>query len=509
MVSHASNWCTILVAAMIGVVPMKALAAPSETLRVAISTDPNTLDPLNAYLPISTTVDGLLFDGLFRFDAKNNVEKDLATDVTYSADGKVLTVKMVTGRRFANGAPLNATAVAASFNRLLDPANASIYLGLYKVLGEAKAVGEDTVEFHLSELSGHALILLASETAAIVDVGAAKALGTEFNRHPVGSGPYIVGDYIGGERFTLVPNPNYNGPRPPKLAEIEFVTAPEDGSRMALIETGEADIVERVPPESITAINALPGASAIVSPSMFSINTEAVLRGPLLDKRVREALNLSIDRDGITKGVLGGLGTPSVGFVGPGTQDGLRKTFPPLPYDPQKAKALLAEAGYKPGQLSLTITCPTGRYIKDAQICQAIQGQWQAIGINAKANVIDRGSWLKIIGLPPEQRTDNFALVGRGTPGIDFTLYRLFYTGVNRTGYSDPHVDALLTKGRACSDLNEQAKIYGEIQQIIWSDQPFVFLWYQSQVHGVSKAVSGFMARMDETMDFDDVSVKR
>lgn len=511
MRSNTCIWRSMLAAAMLGLAAAATAAAPTETLRVGISTEPDTLDPVSGYLPVSTTVNLLLFDGLFSLDAKNNIQKNLATDYSYSADGKILTVRMVTGRRFASGAPLNAAAVAASFKRLLDPATNSIYLGLYKVLGEVKAIGEDTVEFHLAEPNGHALVLLASTTASIVDVAAAKTLGSEFNRRPVGSGPYVVKDYIGGERFSLVPNPNYNGPRAAKLAKIEFVTAPEDGSRMALIETGDVDIVERVPPESIPAVNASSRAVAQIAPGMFSINAEMVLRGPLLDKRVRQALNLAVDRNGITKGVLGGLGTPSVGFVGPGTQDDLRQTFTQIPYDPQKAKALLAEAGFKPGELSLTITCPVGRYIKDVQICQALQGQWQSIGINAKADVIDRGSWLKIIGLPPEQRKDQIALVGRGTFGMDYTLYRLFYTGVttNRTGFSDPRIDKLLSEGRATTDPKQQARIYGEAQSIIWNEQPFVFLWYQNQVHGVSKAVSGFQVRMDEVMVFDDVSVKR
>lgn len=488
-----------------------AISAPTETLRVAIGTDPDTLDPMSGYLPISFTVDQLIFDCLFRFDAKNNILKSLATDYAYSADGRILTVKIATGRRFANGAPLDAAAVAASFKRLLDPANGSIYLGLFKVLGEVKAVGEDTVEFHMSEPNGHALVLLANSAASIVEVNAAKTLGSEYGRHPVGSGPYAIKDYIGGERFSLVPNPNYNGPVPAKLSKIEFITAPEDGSRMALLETGVVDIVERVPPESIQILNSLPDASALIAPSMYSINAEAVLRGPLLDKRVREALNLAVDRRGITKGVLGGLGSPSTGFVGPGTQDSLHATFDPIPYDPQKARQLLADAGYKPGQLSLTLTCPTGRYIKDAQVCQALQGEWQSIGINVKADIVDRGSWLKTIGLPPEQRTDNIALVGRGTTGIDYTLYRLFYTNVstNRTGFSNAQVDSLLTAGRATTDMERQKSVYADIQKIIWDERPFVFLWYQNQVFGVSKAVTGFQPRMDEVMVFDDVAVKR
>jgi ABC-type transport system substrate-binding protein len=511
MLSKTGIRRSLLATAIIGAAAAQAAAAPTGKLRIAISTDPDTLDPITSYLPISYTIDNLVLDGLFKFDAENQIEKDLAADYSYSADGTVLTVKLVKGRKFASGAPVDAAAVAASFTRLLDPANKSIYLGLYKVLGQVKAVGDDRVEFHLSERNGHVLVLLASAAASIVDVNAEKKLGTEFGRHPAGSGPYVVKDYIGGERVSLVPNPNYDGPKPAKLAEIDFMTAPEDGSRVALMETGAVDIVERVPPESIASIKDLPNASVLVAPSMFSINAEMVLRGPLTDKRVRKALNLAVDRAGITKGVLGVLGTPSVGFVGPGTQDSLRKTFAPLSYDPAKAKALLKEAGYKPGQLSLTITCPTGRYIKDVQVCQALQAEWQAIGVNVKADIIDRGSWLKIIGMPPSERKDNMALVGRGTPGMDFTLYRLFYSGVstNRTGFNDPKVDELLTKGRTTTDPKEQVKIYGEIQKIIWDEQPFVFLWYQNQVFGVSKAVTGFKARRDEVMVLDDVTVKR
>lgn len=126
----------------------------------------------------------------------------------------------------------------------------------------------------------------------------------------MGSGPYIVRDYVGGERITLVPNPAYNGPAPARLQQIEFIVAPEDGSRMALLETGDVDIVERVPPEAIPAIQALRNAEVLFLPSMFSINMELVMRGPLADARVRRALNISVDRDGITRSVLGGLGIP-------------------------------------------------------------------------------------------------------------------------------------------------------------------------------------------------------
>lgn len=500
-----------LLALLCAALPLAVTAQPSGQLRVAVGVDPDTLDPITNALPIGNAIDILVLNGLYRLDAANNIEPDLATGYSYSPDGKILTVKMVTGRRFSNGDPLNAEAVAASFNRLLDSSTGSIYAGLYASLGKAVAVGEDTVEFHLTEPNGHALMLLANSAATIVNVPAARRMGAQYARRPVGSGPYIVRDYVGGERITLVPNPAYNGPAPARLQRIEFIVAPEDGSRMALLETGDVDIVERVPPEAIPAIQALRNAEVLFLPSMFSINMELVLRGPLADARVRRALNISVDRDGITRSVLGGLGIPSVGMVGPGTQDDLRRTFDPLPFDPERAKALLREAGYGPGQLSLTITCPTGRYIKDVQVCQALQGLWQAIGITVRANIVDRGTWTNVVGAAPDSRRDNMGMVGRATAGMDYTLYRLFYTGVgaNRTGFSNARVDELLRLGRGTTDPERQKAIYGEVQQIIWDEAPFVFLWYQKQALGVSKAVRGFEVRPDETMLFHNITIQR
>lgn len=477
---------------------------------MALGTGATTFDPVFNDLPAGDTVDRLVFDGLFRFDDQDVVQKDLAEQYQYSDDGLTFTVKIARGRVFANGDPLDAAAVAASFERLLSPKTGSIYRGLYGTLGKVEASSDDTVVFHLAQKNGHLLTLLASSPAKIVDVRQVAAAGTEFGRKPMGSGPYQVEKFIGGESYRLVRNPKYNGPRAATLDAIEFVIAPEDGSRMALLQTGDVQVAERVPAESMDAIRKLPDATVMTVPDMFSLNLEMVLRGPLADKRVREALNLSVDRAGIIKGLLRGLATPSVGMPGPGTQDALRATFAPLPYDPKKAQALLAEAGYKPGQLSLTLTCPNGRYVKDAQICQALAGSFASVGVKVKANVIDRASWTAIVNSPIDARKDNFALVGRGTAGMDYTLYRLFHTGVdtNRSGFSNPQVDKLLEDGRQSTDPAQQKPIYAQIQKTIWDEQPYVFLWYPMQAYGVSKKVQGFLLRPDETMSFERVTVK-
>ncbi|MCD1618004.1 ABC transporter substrate-binding protein [Salipiger manganoxidans] len=490
--------------------PLAAIAAPEGELRIAVGADATTFHPHVNSLPVGNTVDGLVFQQLFRIDADNKVVPALATDYGWSEDGMTFTVSFETGHSFTNGRPVNAEAVAASFNQLLDPDSGSIYAGLYASLGKAEAQGEDTVVFHMAEPNGHVLMLLANSAAGIIDTDANAEMGAEYGRKPVGSGPYMVEEFIGGERFTLVPNPDYKGARPATLERITFMAVPEDGSRMALLETGEVDIVDRVPAESIPTIDALDTASVILPDSMFSISMEMVLRGPLEDKRVREALNISIDRDGMVQGILGGLGTPSQGQVGPGTEDALRVTFEPKPYDPERAKALLAEAGFGPDSpLELRVNCPNGRYIKDSQVCQALTGQWQAIGVKATPNVLDLPSWSAAHQVPIEERSYDMSMIGRATAGIDFTVYRLFRSGVsaNTTGFNNARVDSLLADGRATTDLEEQKKIYAEIQQIVWDEMPFVFLWYQKQAIGIADTVTGFTIRPDETMLFDTVQV--
>lgn len=490
--------------------PLAVQAAAQGTLKIAVGADATTFHPHVNSLPVGNAVGIMVFEQLFRMGPDNKVVPQLAKQWAWSEDGMTFTVSFEAGHVFSNGEPLDAKAVAASFNQLLDPKSGSIYSGLYASLGKAEPKGDDTVIFHLTEKNGHILMLLANTAAGIIDVKANAASGAEYGRKPIGSGPYVVDQFIGGERFSLVPNPNYKGTLPATLEKIEFMAAPEDGARMALVETGEADIVDRVPAESVTDVNESGLAKVIMPESMFSISMELLNRGALEDPRVREALNISIDREGMIKGILGGLATPSVGMVGPGTQDELRATFPAKAFDPTRAKQLLTEAGYGPDKkLSLVMTCPNGRYIKDSQVCQALASQWQAIGIDAKPQVVDLSNWSANSRLPLDQRKDNMTMVGRATAGIDFTLYRLFKAGVstNISGFSDPTVDKLLAQGRATNSMEEQKTIYGEIQKVVWDKNPYVFLWYQKQSLGISNRVHGFAIRPDETMIFDNVTV--
>lgn len=487
-----------------------AAAAPSGELTVAVGATAPQLNPMKTVLPPNISVGVMVHENLFRMDEHNNVVPDLATKWSYSEDGLTFKVTIKTNHVFSNGDPLDSAAVASSLNRLKDPKSGSINTELYSALGQITTPAPDTLEFHLKSKNGHLLILLANPAAGIIDTKAEDAMGPgEFARHPIGSGPYVVEDFKPNEKMSVVPNPKYVGDLPATLQRVTFLTVPEDASRMALLETGEADIVAQVPAESLKDLEALKSVKVEMPDDMFSISMEILMRGPFADKRVREALNISIDRKGMIEGILGGLAVPETTQVGPGTQNGMRKEFAPIPYDPARAKQLLADAGYKPGSIKLILHCPNGRYIKDAQVCQALAAQWQAIGINAEARVYDLATWSAKNRLPFDKREDNMTMLGRATPGIDYTLYRLFYTGVgsNTTGFSDPRVDKLLDEGRSTLDVEQQKKIYGEVQQIVWDEMPFVFLWYPKQVVAFKKDVEGVVFKPEEVMLFDHAKI--
>ncbi|MDQ0819484.1 ABC-type transport system substrate-binding protein [Arthrobacter sp. V4I6] len=508
----------LLIPALASALALSGCAGPAQStstkagiLRIGAAAEVQTLDPHFTQLPSANSITHLVFEGLFTLNAENKVVPELADSHEYSPDGLTLTVKIKSGHKFSNGDPVDAAAVAASFSRLLDPATKSPYLGLFSTIKEVTAVNENTVAIKLASANGHMLSLLANNNALIVNVKAAKELGAEFGRKPVGSGPYVVSDYVGGERYSVKPSPVYVGDRKASLTSIEWVVAPEDASRMALLETGDVDIVERVPPESVSTLKSLADTTVEQLPSMFSINIELNLAQQGIDNpKVRQALNLAVDRNSMISGILGGLAEPSITMPGPGTQDELRKTFEPIGYDPERAKELLKEAGYGEGELTVDLRCPRGRYIKDEQVCQALKSSFEKVGVKATAQVMDLGAFLQHIALPLDQRNESGAMVGRATQGMDYTLYRLFHSGIstNITGYNNPEVDKLLEQGRATSDTAKQKEIYGQVQEMVWNDQPDIFLWYQKQTVARSNAVGGFQIRGDETMLLDVASVK-
>jgi len=197
---------------------------------------------------------------------------------------------------------------------------------------------------------------------------------------------------------------------------------------------------------------------------------------------------------------------PVVSPVGPGIPS--RRTFEPWLYDPRKAKALLAEAGY-PNGFSMTVWSPHGRYLKDAETAEAVVSYFKDVGIDASLKIWEWSPYVDAaLQKPSPTKAMDIALLGRATMGADFWMQRLWssQSGGNVTGYNNPRVDQLLEAGRQTFNKAEADRIYGEVQQIVFKDDvPFIFLHHQTQVLGVRKGVTGLYAYPEEFLDLFSV----
>jgi ABC-type transport system substrate-binding protein len=288
-----------------------------------------------------------------------------------------------------------------------------------------------------------------------------------------------------------------------RVPERKYLTIPEDQARVAALERGEVDIAVKLPTHDIARIKGSPNLEVQVFPSIYTISFEVnVLKKPFSDKRVRQALMHAIDRAAITRGILQGFAQPAVSPVGPGIPS--RRTFDPWPYDPKKARALLTEAGY-PNGFSMAVWSPHGRYLKDAEVSEAVVSYLKDVGIDASLKIWEWSPYVDAVQAKPSPtKAMDVAMLGRATMGADFWMYRLWHSksGGNITGYSNPRVDQLLEAGRTTFDRAEADRIYGEVQEILFKeDVPFIFLHHQSQVLGVRKGLTGLYAYPEEFLD--------
>jgi ABC-type transport system substrate-binding protein len=221
---------------------------------------------------------------------------------------------------------------------------------------------------------------------------------------------------------------------------------------------------------------------------------------------VRRAINLAVDKRAIVEKILLGFGSVPEGPVPTGAQYSTK--LEPYPYDPARARVLLAEAGYPHG-FSTVIWTPHGRYLKDREIAEAIQGYLAEIGIRAELKVWEWAPYVEAIRRPDKEA--GMYMLGISIPTADWRLFRNFHSTAptNYTGYRNPEVDRLLLEARSTFDVRKQRTIYERVQRLIWEDAPFLFAYNQAQIIGVRKGLSGLTVFGFETMRLNNIVVRQ
>lgn len=458
--------------------------------------DLTTLDPAFATDRPTQTVLRHLYQNLVDTDpATGGVIPWLATSWKISDNKKVWTFQLKSGVKFSDGTPLNGAAVKATLERLLDTKLAAPNRSLLTSVSAVSAPSDLEVQIETKEPFAPLLENLAHPGAAILPVGFDP-------QKPVGSGPYTLQERQSGVKLVLARNAQYAGPAAP-WEQIVYTPVPEAASRLVSLESGNAQIVNRLAPESVADLQGNSKVEVLVKPSTFQISFEINNRmKPFDNPKVRQALNMAVDKEALVKGLLRGMGSIPAGPVPQGAQWPMN--LKPYAYNPEEAKRLLAEAGVKPGH-PIEIWTSQGRYAKDKEMAEAVSGYLQAVGFAPTIKVKEWGTYVKEI--ENKEKTAALYILGSSVPTLDWRLTRNFLSSStnNLSGYANPEVDRLLLEARTVFGDAERKALYDQVQTKVWEDAPYLFLFNQVQIIGVQKGISGLTVYGHEILDFTKV----
>ncbi|WP_307728820.1 glutathione ABC transporter substrate-binding protein [Alkalicoccobacillus plakortidis] len=390
-----------------------------------------SLDPHLANDVPSGNVASNIFDRLVTFDEEMNIEKSLAKDWE-QVDDLTLRFELEEGVTFHDGEPFNAEAVKANIDRVTDPDIASPRGYLFTNISEVEVIDDYTVEVKTDEPfapliysfahNGGGMISPKSieEDYAAMEEG--KEPGSVINNHPVGSSYFEFESWDTGQQIKLVNNEDYWG-EPAKLDSVTFKTVPEDGTRLADLETGSAHVSDPFSPSDVERVKGTDGLDIIESNSMgieyIGFNTQ---KAPFDDKRVRQAISMAVDNEAIIENLLNGYGVPAIGPMSPQII-GFDDTVEPLGYDPEKAKELLAEAGYPDG---FKTSIWTNDKRERVDLVTYLQQELGKIGIEVETETMEWGSYLDRTNSGDH---DMFVLGWSASTGdADYALSPLFHS---------------------------------------------------------------------------------
>jgi peptide/nickel transport system substrate-binding protein len=480
-----------------------ALAQEAGTITVAQPADALTMDPAKHSAFPTANIMFQIYDALVTQDADGKFVPALATEWS-NPDPLTWRFKLRQGVKFHNGEDFNAAAVKFTFDRALDPAFKAPYFSRISAIKSVEIVDDYTVDFKTEVPFPTMLFSLyeASFAAMIVPPKYIAEKGADIlATAPVGTGPYKFVEWLKDDRVVLEANPDYWGGAP-AIKKVIFRPIKEVRTRIAELTSDGVDIAVDIPPEDVANLNSGGATKIATIPSdfMFFYAFDTLKDGPLQNKLVRQAINYAVDVDAIQQALLGGMGT-RIALTLPTNAFGYDPAWAPYPYDPEKAKALLTEAGYPDG-FTIKLTARQGRYMKDSEIMEATIGFLAEVGIKVETNYLEPGVWATV---SEAKGREGIIFPGWSGRDPDLVWYPLLHTGQYQSYYSNPELDKLLDAGRATLDPAERTAIYEKAAAIIKDDAPQLPLVQPPLIYGIDAKLD-WKPRTDSIIDLRHAS---
>ena len=466
--------------------------ASAQTLRIGLAEDPDILDPTMARTFVGRIVFAGLCDKLFDLDEKLNVVPQLATSHQWSADNKSLTIKLREGVTFHDGEKMDAQAVKYNLERHKNM-KGSNRRGELAVVSSIDAVDPTTVRINLEAPFAPLLAVLTDRSGMMVSPKAAEAAGEKFGAKPVCSGPFRFVERIAQDRIVVERFANYWNKGQIHFERIVYQPIVDATVRLANLRSGQLDFIERVAPSDIPNLR---NDSRFKIAKIVEIGYQGITinvgksdlaqKNPLgRDPRVREAFELSLDREAIVKVAMEGEAQAGNQWVAPSNRF-YGKSAPLPKRNVERAKQLLKEAGVP--NPSFTLMTPT---TSDAQrIAQIVQAMAKEAGFDIK---IQSTEFATSLNLADKGQFEAYVLAWSGRADPDGNLHTMLACKgpTNYAGYCKDDVEKLITESRTSLDATRRAAAYDQIAQQVQKDRPIVYLFHRHWLWAHTAKLSG------------------
>ncbi|MCX7560656.1 ABC transporter substrate-binding protein [Sulfitobacter sp. F26204] len=511
---------TALRAGAVGVAILAATTAfaQDKSATIGLTSDPSHLYPLAGEELSSNIMYYHLYDPLVKRGGDLSFGPGLA-ESWENVDDVTWRFKLRPGVTFHNGNAFTAADVVYTVNK----ARESIRPDLVANIAEISAVDDLTVEIKTPK--PYAVLPNDLAELLILDEEYTTATGDEqMDLKPMGTGPYMLDEWIKEEKLTLSSFDDYWA-GPAKIKNVTFRPITNPATRTAALLTGEVDVIQDLAVRDVDRVKRDDTFNVITRPSLLNVVLAMDMRedsptiegkNPMTDQRVRQAIAQAVDVDAINKIVMNGLATPSDQYVPSshiGYVDGM--SFRDMyPLDLEKAKSLMADAGYPEG-FTMTLDATNNRYVNDAQIAQALASMLAKIGVTLELNIMPKSNFWGYIRVPTEN--SSFIMSGWDVPAGDAgSMYgALFYTRdvkdgygqVNRGSYSNPEMDALVDKADATPSIEKRDEYLQEATKILMVDIPMIPVHYEQDIYAARKGVT-LEPRVDKFLWAYDMDVE-
>lgn len=455
---------------------------------IAMQADPPTLDPQKPGGPVGDNFYRNMFDTLLSQDASGEVIEGIATSWEQQ-DETTWRFGLRDDATFTDGEPVNAEAVKFTIERILEPGAVRNLYTFGNLVG-AEVVDEYTVDI-VSKAPDPLMPIRVTDLYILPPQATAEAGEEGFGEAPVGSGPYMLKEWEPNQRIVLEANADYWAGAP-RVGQLVFRPIPEPSTRLAELVSGNVDLIVDMSPEQAAELQASGSArvETLRSKRVPFIGMNLIDGGPaeLQDVRVRQAMNYAVDVEAIVDSILQGHGYPLATIYRP-DWPGYDESIEGYPYDPERARALLAEAGYPDG-FSIQMQTSSGIINKGVEIAEAVAGQLGEVGIQVEVVPLELNAYRQIvIGGQEQNLVEGLYLWNWGAkPGDPSSALTGFLKSTGVSSYwNNPEFDALVDATLGNADEEERVEGLREIQQMLVDEAPVIFLYQSEDIYGVSE----------------------